>query len=39
VGVVVLLVLVQGMQQMALVSDQSSVQQLVAAALDPSFPD
>jgi hypothetical protein len=39
VGVVVAPVLVQGVQQMALVSDQCSVQQLVAATLDPPFHD
>jgi hypothetical protein len=33
------LVLVQGVQRMALVPDQCSVQQLVAAALDPPFHD
>jgi len=39
VGVVVPLVLVQGVQQMALVPDQCSVQQFVAAGLYPAFHD
>ena len=39
VDVVVRLVFVQGMQQTALVPDQGSVQQFVAAALDPPFHD
>jgi hypothetical protein len=39
VGVVVVLVLVQGVQQMPRVPDQGPVQQFVAAALDPPFHD
>jgi len=38
-GVVVPLVLVQGVQEVCLVPDQHAVQQLVAAALDPPLHD